>query len=130
MKSDLEDCYSDPHLMMLLDYACFLDPRFKSLSFLSDEDRKSVLHSVEEDTAHINTEKVSSKGENPTDGPGPSMKKVKHESKFFSLLEDVLDKLDTTYADISPQEAANIEIQKYLCIDANRKENPTRWWKR
>ena len=43
VKSDLEDCYSDPHLMMLLNEACFLDPRFKSLSFLSDEDRKSVL---------------------------------------------------------------------------------------
>ena len=56
------------------------------------------------------------------------MKKAKQESKFLSLLADVLDN-DTTYADISPQEAANKEIQKYLCIDANREENPTRWWK-
>ena len=40
VKSDLEDFYSDLHLIMLLNYACFLDPRFKSLSFLTDEDRK------------------------------------------------------------------------------------------
>ena len=28
VKSYLEDRYSDPHLMMLLNKACFLDPRF------------------------------------------------------------------------------------------------------
>ena len=89
--------------MMLLNIACFLDPRFKSLSFLSDEDRKGVLLSVEEEAAHVKIEIISSKKENPA-----------------HLLEDVLDKLDTTHADISPQEAANKEIQKYLCIDANR----------
>ena len=94
VKSDLEDRYSDPHLtrMMLLNKACFLDPRFKLLSFLSDEDRKSVLLSVEEEAAHIKTEMVSSKGENPdmcAGGPGPSMKKAKQESKFLSLLENV-----------------------------------------
>ena len=38
---------------MLLNKACFLDPRFKSLSFLSDENRKGVLLSVEEEAAHI-----------------------------------------------------------------------------
>ena len=42
---------------------------------------------------------VSSKGENPADEPEP---KAKQESKFLSLLEDVLDKLDTMHADISP----------------------------
>ena len=128
VKSDLEDRYSDPNLMMLLNKACFLDPRFKSLSFLSDEDRKDVLLSVEEEAAHVKTEMISNEKENPADGPGAT-KKAKHESKFLSLLEDVLDKLDTTHADISPQEAANKEIQKYLCIDANREDNPTRWWK-
>ena len=51
VKSDLEDRYSDPHLMMLLNKACFLDPRFKSLSFLSDENRKDVICSVEEEAA-------------------------------------------------------------------------------
>ena len=72
---------------------------------------------------------ISSKGENLADGLEPSKKKAKQESKFLLLLEDVLDKLDTTHADFSPQEVAHKEIQKYLCIDANQKENPTRWWK-
>ena len=110
--------------MMLL---CFLDPRFKLLSFLSDEDRKGVLLSVEE-AAHIKTEMISKEKENPADGPGAT-KKAKHESKFLSLLEDVLDKLDTLTCRYYPQYAANKEIQKYLCIDANREDNPTRWWK-
>ena len=128
VKSDLENCYCDPHLMMLLNKTCLLDPRFKSLSFLSEEDRKGVLLSVEKEAAHIKTEMISCKEENAADGPGPSKKKAKQESNFLSLLADVLDN-DTTYADISPQEAANKEIQKYLFIDANREENPTRWWK-
>ena len=130
VKSDLEDRYSDPHLMMLLNKACFLDPRFKSLSFLSDENRKDVIRSVEEEAACLKAEMILSEKENPADGP-KATKKAKHESKFLSLLEDVLD-LDrphTTHADISPQEAANKEIQKYHCIDANREENPTIWWK-
>ena len=76
--------------------------------------RNGVLLSVEEGAAHIKTEMISSKKENPADGPGTT-KKAKHESKFLSLLEDVLDKHDTTHADISPQEA-NTEIP---CIDAN-----------
>ena len=72
---------------------------------------------------------VSSKGENQADGPGPSVKKTKQESTFLSLLEGILDKPDTTHADINPQEATNKEIQKYLCIDANLKENLTWRWK-
>ena len=45
------------------------------------------------------------------------------------LLEDVLDldRTNTTHA--APQEAANKEIQKYHCIDANREKNPTIWRK-
>ena len=85
--------------MMLLNKAYFLDPRFKLLSFLSNEDGKSVLLSVEEEAAQIKVDMVSSKGENPADEPEP---KAKQESKFLSLLEDVLDKLDTMHADISP----------------------------
>ena len=85
VKSDLEDRFSDPHLMMLLSKACFLDPCFKSLSFLSDEDRK-VFYFLLKRKQHTKTEMVSSKGENPADGPGPSMKKAKQENKFLSLL--------------------------------------------
>ena len=70
VKSDLEDRYSDPNLMMLLNKACFLDPCFKLLSFLSDEDRKGVLLSVEEEAAHVKIEIISSEKENPADGPG------------------------------------------------------------
>ena len=72
---------------------------------------------------------ISSKGENPADGSEPGKKKAKQESKFLLLLEDVLDKLNTTHTDISPQKVANEEIQKYLYINANQKENPTRWYK-
>ena len=49
VKSDLEDHYSDSQLMLLLYKACFLDPHFKSLSFLSEEYRAGVILSVKEE---------------------------------------------------------------------------------
>ena len=82
VKSDLEDGYSDSHLMMLLNKACFLDPRFKSLSFLSEKNRKDVIHSVEKEAACLKAEMISSEKENQADGP-KATKKAKHESKFL-----------------------------------------------
>ena len=69
MKSDLEDHYSDPHLMILINKACFLDSRFKSLLFLSDKNRTYVIHSVEEKATCLKSEMISSNKENPADGP-------------------------------------------------------------
>ena len=57
---------------------------------------------------------TSSKGENPGNGPGPSMKKAKQERKFLSLLEDVLDKLDKSYCIQLP--LLSTMAWKYLCI--------------
>ena len=37
--------------------------------------------------------------------------------------------MDQPTRDINPTNVAHKEIQKYLCIDADRRENPTRWWK-
>ena len=51
---------------MLLNKACFLDPRFKSFSFPLDEDRKSVLLSVEEEEAHIKNRNDFKQGGEPS----------------------------------------------------------------
>ena len=118
VKSDLEDRYSKPQLMPLLinNKACFLDPRFKSLSFLSEKDGTGVILSVKEEVALGMA--PCSEIEAFSDGPGPSKK-----SKFLEVLDDVMDQLTQ---DISPTDAAHKE---YLCIDADRRENSTRWWK-
>ena len=83
VKSDLQDRYSDPDLMLLLNKACFLDPRFKSLSFLSEKDKKDVIISVEEEAAQMApTSTTLSEVETSGDEPGPS-KKSKQDSKFL-----------------------------------------------
>jgi len=53
VKSDLEDHYFDPQLMLSLNKACFLDPRFKLLSFLSEEYRTGVILSDNEAALEI-----------------------------------------------------------------------------
>ena len=105
----------------------FLDPRFKSLSFLSEEEKGQILLTIEEEAASIK-ESTSDEACHSKDGvDGPVRKKPKNDSKLLSLLEDVIDK--PTTVDISPRETASKEIQKYLCIDANPTENSTKWWK-
>jgi len=81
VKSNLEDCYSDPQLMLLLNKACFLDPCIKSLSFLSEE---GVILSVKEEAASGMA--PCSETDACSDGPRSSKK-----SKFLELLDDVMD---------------------------------------
>ena len=57
---------------------------------------------------------ISSEKENPANRP-KATKNAKHESKFLSLLQDILDldRPNTTHADISLQEAANKNISAF-----------------
>lgn len=129
VKADLENRYTNPEVQELLNKACFLDPRFKSLSFLSEEEKDQILLTIEEEAASIKDSTSDKACENHPchSKDGPVRKKPKNNSKLLSLLEDVIDK--PAIVDISPRETANKEIHKYLCIDANPTENPTKWWK-
>ena len=44
VKTDLENRYNDPQVEELLNKACFLDPRFKSLSFLTEEEKNMLCY--------------------------------------------------------------------------------------
>ena len=53
VKTDLENRYADLQVKELLNKACFLDPRFKSLSFLSEEEKGQLLLTIEKEAASI-----------------------------------------------------------------------------
>jgi len=44
---DLKNCCDD--IMSLINKACFLDPRFKALAFMTDSDKCFTIASVEEE---------------------------------------------------------------------------------
>ena len=90
MLSNLKGCYIESSVAQLLNKACFLDPRFKSLSFLSDEDKKAVVMDVENEAKelrHLDQGKLSNV-ENDTDFTEPRPKRIKKSFVSF-LLEDI-----------------------------------------
>ena len=100
--------------------ACFLDPRFKSLSFLPEVERRYITSLVEEETGELRQAACEDVAESTsTESEG-----------LFSLLEDLMD--SPSLASDNPQEAAKKEIQQYLTLDASSADNPidpVKWWK-
>jgi len=51
--TDLQSRYTDLSVGEILHKACFLDPRFNCLSFLSEETKQSVMVAIEEEATII-----------------------------------------------------------------------------
>ena len=118
---DLQTRYTNLSVVDILDKACFLDPRFKSLSFYSEAERERVIRAVEEEVKLLASEVLRE------DSSQPPAKKHQKQSKFMSLLQDVWEPCD-----VNPQEAASKEVGKYLCIDSSLEtldQKPLLWWK-
>jgi len=123
--ADLQGRYTDTTVAEILHKACFLDPRFKSLSFLSEEIRESVVLAIEEEAtviANLAAAEDERNGSSGTEGPVPKKKK---QSKFMSLLEDVWE----PEVRANPEERAKREVKKYICIDIDPDQKPLLWWK-
>ena len=130
VKMDLENRYQDPQVEEVLNKACFLDPRFKSLSFLLEAERNFIISMVEDEVAEIRQAAAASEDsiESISTERGPQKKKSK--KGLFSLLEDLMD-LSSVTSDV-PQEAAKKEVHQYLSLDASASNNPVdpmKWWK-
>ncbi len=83
LSGDLGELYTCDTLQ-LLTKACFLDPRFKGLKFLSEEHRQDVIFSLKLDIDMIY----------PVDSPTTSLpptKKSEGENKLMEFLEDITD---------------------------------------
>ena len=130
VKMDLENRYQDPEVEEVLNKACFLDPRFKSLSFLPEAQRNFIISLVEEEVAELRQAAAASEDttESTSTEGGPQKKKSK--KGLFSLLEDLMDS-PSVISDI-PQEAAKKEVHQYLSLDVSPSDNPVdpmKWWK-
>lgn len=108
--------------------ACFLNPRFKSLSFLSEVERTYITSLVEEEAGELRQAACEVVAESTLTESEPQKKRSK--KGLFSLLEDLMD--SPSLASDNRQEAAKKEIQQYLTLDASSADNPidpVKWWK-
>ena len=95
LKNNLSGHYSGK-TMDLLNKACFLDPRFRSLSFLTVEEKEVVIDNVFDEMLVTNLTISGSTNENV----GPKPKK----SKLLTLLGDVFE--HSSSPSLTPQTAA------------------------
>lgn len=119
MHSNLQRRYKGPQLEVL-NKAALLDPRFKLLKFLSEEERQSTIAQIEEESIPVCCNALTA----PDAEPAP--KRARGEHKLFHLLQDVIT--PSEQEELRPIEKTKEEVRKYLSEDPAL-EDPLQWWK-
>ena len=104
---DLNNKYTQSDVIYLINKAVFLDPRFKTLSFLTDSERNGATL-AEQKAIRLAASLVA---EHVDKEPEPPPKRPK-EGGLTSLLDGILSSPTSNVP--SPQQKASNEMQKYL----------------
>ena len=133
VKKNLQQRYQSTEVSKLLDVACFLDPCFKELPFLSAEERSTLHNTVRDDAAalYIELSSQSSQKESnevsvfsatPTSndddhdsGPVPPRKKAKSSAEAVrTILAGMFQQSESSNNTKEPEDVAEIELVSYL----------------
>ena len=148
---DLSSQYQSSLVIMLLCSASFMDPRFKSLLFISTDFRVEIHENIKqlaialvknskdstESGEKSNGQAVGTGTDSSASGSGPARKKHKHEETWSVILGPMFNKEATNedgnvtslIVDALKQEVDK-EFQKYLAEDLIAiDDNPLKWWK-
>ena len=152
VKQNLQQRYQDSETAKLLDIACFLDPRFKELPFLSVVEQTTQHNLVREEAAVMYTDilsaqkesqsssdellVISSSSASSSDPPPKKKSKQSSAEAVRSILADIFQP-STSVSEKQPQDEAESEIINYLrekpisVNSASKKDNhnPLEWWK-
>ena len=120
--------------LMLLNKAAFLDPRFKALPFLCDEDRQTISSSVEAEAVKLALSSSASSTDcstNPVEDDSadqlPLSKKCRVSKAEKRLLNFVDDIVKTDKLTQCPAEKARTEVRRYIDKETSS-ESPLQWW--
>ena len=118
----LKECYASSSASNILDKACFLDPQFKSLTFLTQQERDSIVHQIEEEASFIAVELDES-----SDEPSPKKSKT---GGLMHLLSDVLENETSEDSPVTLAERTRKEVAKYIALEPPiEDQHPLQWWK-
>ena len=149
--NDLSSWYQNSLVIMLLCSASFMDPRFKSLPFISTDFRVEVHENIKQlaitlvrnskgstESGGKNSDQAVETGtDSSAGGSGPARKKHKHEDTWNVILGPMFNKeaksQDGNVASLivdALQQEVDKEFQKYLAEDLIAiDDNPLKWWK-
>ena len=116
----LKKCYASSSASNILDKACFLDPQFKSLTFLTQQERDSIVHQIEEATF------IAAKLDESSDKPSPKKSKT---GGLMHLLSDVLENKTSEDSPVTLAERICKEVVKYIALKPPIEvQHPLQWW--
>ena len=115
---DIKDRYTGD-ILEVLTKATLLDPRFKSLKFLSELERKAAISNLKMDFELVNEMKQSRTNE-------PPPKRPKGEHKLLEFIGEIIE--STSELETSLEEQLEIEISRYLGEESTSK-SPLEWWR-
>ena len=101
--------------------ATFLDPRFKSLSFLPEEGRKEITTDIELELSEMLAEFTSSSDSTTQE---PPRRKTKGR---IQVTDDVINPSQENQTAATSRERAKSEVSKYIG-EGSVKEKPLQWW--
>ncbi len=120
MLDDMSDRYTGDNLK-LLTKAALLDPRFKSLKFLPESERKTTIAELESDFDLISSNaKCSSATE-------PAAKRKKGEFKLMELIGELAQPAKDSEVPISRKEQLGTEVSRYIGEESTSL-SPLEWW--
>ncbi|XP_055956189.1 E3 SUMO-protein ligase ZBED1-like, partial [Patella vulgata] len=139
--TDLSKRYQDPEVRMFLQKASLLDPRFKSIPFLKDDEKLELYTQVTVEASNNvvvqNSSQISRSKElvlvdndsvnSPETATQP--KRSKTESGIISILGDTYNTLAPPHSPMSVIEIVEQEMAKYREeIGISLTTNPLTWW--
>ena len=127
MAGDLQTRYSN-NLLQMLSKAAFLDPRLKELTFMSTNEKESVIEAIEEEATDLadNLSGMSPTSESADQPPQP--KKSNGEHTLFELIEDIIQPSADMELTITGYQKASAELSLFRSEPAASCD-PLVWWK-
>ena len=112
----------DNDILSVLSISSFLDPGYRSLSFLSNDEKESVKLAVEREATFIS--QSSSQAPDSVGRGKPPSKKLRGESALLDLVSDVIEPC------ISKDTVGKVasEVRMYAG-EVQVKEDPLMWWR-
>ena len=124
IREKLEDSYTNAHAFSIINKSCFLNPRFKDLRFLPQEDRDAIVQEIEEEIIALDDSIC-------LDSEEPSTKKPRKDSLMDILCDVIGDDADQCgeHLPVSITDMAHREVLKYIACETEHTEDPLIWWK-
>ena len=112
----LQGYYTNPVTAKLLNKACFLDPRFRTLPFLSAGEKEVIMNAVQDEAQELVDLEKRAEPEGPE--PPTSKKPRNTHEGLMTLLSDVMGQAEAPRSPVDPEEKERREVQKYALLDA------------